>query len=206
MRSLATRLARYGGPLLVLLLSCVFYWKLILSGQYLWFDHPDMVNLELPRLQYQAWQVHHRHFPLWDPNIWCGQPLIGQTQPGPLYPLNLLFLLLPMENGYLKTECLNGYYAFLHLLAALFAYALCRELKLGKAASVLGGCLFSFSGFLGTVPWLDVMNGGITTPLAALYLIRAVRGERRWGNAALCGVFLGAAWLSGHTSCHCWCA
>lgn len=195
---LRTKLPAWGGPLLLALLSCIFYWKLAFTSQYLWFDHPDMVNLELPRLQYQDWQVHHRHFPLWDPNIWCGQPLIGQTQPGPLYPLNLLFFLLPLDNGYLKTEYLNGYYVFLHLLAALFAYALCRELRLGKAASVMGGCLFSFSGFLGTVPWLDVMNGGITTPLVALYLIRVVRGERRLANGALCGLFLGVAWLSGH--------
>lgn len=195
---LKTKVPAWGGPLLLVLLSCVFYWKLAFTNQYLWFDHPDMVNLELPRLQYQGWQVHHRHFPLWDPNIWCGQPLIGQTQPGPLYPLNLLFLLLPLDGGYLKTEYLNGYYVFLHLLAALFAYALCRELRLGKAASVMGGCLFSFSGFLGTVPWLDVMNGGITTPVVALYLVRVVRGERRLASGALCGLFLGLAWLSGH--------
>lgn len=198
LRQAIGRRACWIGPLLVILLTGVFYWKLAFTSQYVWFDHPDMVNLELPRLQYQAWQIHHRHFPLWDPNIWCGQPLIGQTQPGPLYPLNLLFLLLPMEEGYLRPQFLNGYYVFLHMLAALFAYALARELRMGRAASVMCGCLFSFSGFMGTVPWLDVMNGGITTPLAALYLIRAIRGERRVASAALCGLFLGVAWLSGH--------
>lgn len=189
---------RYAGLLAVTLLTVLFYWKLVLTDQYVWFDHPDMVNLELPRLQYQAHQIHNHHFPLWDPYIWCGQPLIGQTQPGPLNPLNLLFLLMPLEDGYLRADCLNLYYVALHLLSALFFYALGRELGLGKRASALGACVFSFAGFLGTVPWLDVMSGGIWSPLVALFLLRAARGHRPWASASLCGLFLGLAWLSGH--------
>src|SRR5207248_2429855 len=95
------RWSRIAGPALLLLLTVVFYWKLVLSHQYIWFDHPDMCYIELPRLQFQASEIHKRHFPLWDPNIWSGQPLLGQTQPGPVFPLNLLFYLLPLQDGYL---------------------------------------------------------------------------------------------------------
>ena len=85
----------------MLLLSIVFYWKLALTDQYVWFDHPDMAYLEIPRVQFQAHEIHRGQFPLWDPRIWMGQPLIGQTQPGLLYPFNLAFALLPLQNGYI---------------------------------------------------------------------------------------------------------
>lgn len=189
---------RFLGPAALLLLSIGFYWKLALTDQYIWFDHPDMVSIELPRLQFQVREIQKRHFPLWDPNIWLGQPLIGQTQPGPLFPLNILFALLPMRDGYLRFDCLNLYWVFLHFLAAWFCYLLARDLKLGAAASIFAGCAFAFGGFLGTAPWLDVFNSAIWTPLVILYLLRAARGERRTASAARGGLFLGLAWLSGH--------
>ena len=73
-------------------------------------------------LRFQLHQIHHRNFPLWDPNIWCGQSLIGQTQPGPLFPFNLLFALAPLQKGYLRVDSLNLYYVVLDFLAALFCY------------------------------------------------------------------------------------
>jgi len=190
--------SRLIGPAVVLLLTIAFYWKLVLTDQYVWFDHPDMTYIELPRLQFQAAEIHKRHFPLWDPHIWCGQPLIGQTQPGPLFPLNLLFYLLPLRDGYLRVDCLNWLYVAIRFLAALLGYRLCRELGAGLAAAVLAGCAFSFGGFLGTAPWLDVFNGAIWTPLIALYVLRVVRGQRPAASAALSGLYLGIAWLSGH--------
>ncbi len=185
-------------PLLLLALTLAFYWKLALSDQYIWFDHPDMVYLELPRLQFQAYEVQRGRFPLWDPYIWCGQPLLGQTQPGPLFPLNLIFFLLPLEDGRLSVRYLNWYYVAVHFLAALFCYRLCRELRLHAGASILAACAFAFGGFLATVPWLDVMNGAIWTPLVALHLVRSATGVRPAASAARAGLWLGVAWLSGH--------
>ena len=185
--------------MILLVLTLAFYWKLTLTNQYIWFDHSDMSYLELPRLQFQARELHRLRFPLWDPYIWCGQSLIGQTQPGPLFPLNLLFAFLPLDSaGYLRNDMLNWYFVAVHAMAALFCYAFCRELRLGRAAAILAGCAFAFGGFLGSVPWIDVMNGAIWAPLVLLYLARAVRGERPAANSALCGFFLGIAWLSGH--------
>jgi hypothetical protein len=42
------------------------------------------------------------------------------------------------------------------------------------------------------------MNGAIWAPLVLLYLLRTVRGERPRRSAALCGLWLGVSWLSGH--------
>lgn len=179
-------------------LTIAFYWKLALTDQYVWFDHPDMAYLEIPRLEFMAREVHAGRFPLWDPHIWMGQPLVGQTQPGPVNPLNILFVMLPLRDGYLRLEFLNWYYVLLHAIAALGAYALCRELRRSRPASILAACVFSFGGFVGSVAWLDVLSGAVWTPFAGLFFLRAARGRRPLGNAALAGLFLGLAWLSGH--------
>ena len=183
---------------LLFLLSVAFYWKLVLTDQYVWFDHPDMCYIEIPRLEFQAREIHHWHFPLWDPSIWSGQPLIGQTQPGPLYPLNLLFYLLPLRKGYIRFDFLNWYWVVIRFLAALCLYLLCRDLGRSRSASILAGCAFAFGGFIGTVAWLDVVNGAVLTPLILLYFFRAWRGERPLASAALSGFWLGIAWTSGH--------
>ena len=186
-------------PVAVLfLLSVGFYWKLVLTNQYVWFDHPDMCYIEIPRLEFQAREIHAWHFPLWDSSIWSGQPLIGQTQPGPLYPLNLLFYLLPLRNGYIRFDFLNWYWVTIRFLAALCCYLLCRDLGRSHSASIVAGCAFGFGGFIGTVAWLDVVNGAVWTPLILLYFFRAWRGERPLASAALCGFWLGFAWLCGH--------
>jgi hypothetical protein len=184
--------------LFLLALTILFYWKLTLTNQYTWFDHPDMAYLELPRLQFQAREIQQGNFPLWDPHIWTGQSLIGQTQPGPLFPLNLLFYQLKMRDGYLRFNHLNYYWVAIHFLAAWFFYCLARDLNLSQSASLISGCLFGYGGFVGSVAWLDVVNGAIWAPLVLLFLSRSTRGIRPLTNAALGGLFLGVAWLSGH--------
>ncbi len=190
--------SRHWPVLLLFFLAIAFYWKLTLTDQFVWFDHPDMCYIEIPRLQFQAKEIQNRRFPLWDPYIWAGQPLIGQTQPGPLFPLNLIFYLVPRRGGYIQFAALNWYYVVIHFLAAWCAFALCRDWGRSAGASALAGCLYGFGGFLGTVAWLDVMNGAIFTPLVFLHLSRAARGVRTWRSASLAGFWVGIAWLSGH--------
>jgi hypothetical protein len=187
---------------LLLVIAMGFYWKLTLSRQFHWFDHPDMAYLEIPRLAFQAREIQQGRFPLWDPHLWAGQPLIGQTQPGPLFPLNLLFALLPLRDGYPKFHLLNWYWAAIHFLGAFFFYLWARDLRLSRTAAVFAGCAFGFAGFVGSVAWLDVVNGAIWAPLLFLFLFRALRGgPLEASNAALGGLFLGVSWLSGHHEC-----
>jgi len=187
-------------PFLALaLLTAGFYWKLTATrGEFIWFDHPDMCALEIPRLQFQAREFHRGRFPLWDPHIWMGQPLIGQTQPGPIYPLNLAMLMIPLDaDGSIKTQTLNAYFVILHFIAALGAYLLCRGLKRSRTASILGAAAFSFAGFTGSVPWVDVLNGAIWIPYIAHFVTQSIRLSS-FRHAALAGLFMGLSWLSGH--------
>src|SRR5262249_2464353 len=158
-RLLAISPSRHLGVPVLLFLTIGFYWKLAFTHQYTPFNHWDLATFQIPRLEFQAREIHAGRFPLWNPRIWAGQPLVGQTQGGPLYPLNVLFCLLPLRNGYLRMDFLNWYYILIHFQAAVGAYWLARDLGRSHAASILAGCVFSFGGFLTTAIMLDIMSG-----------------------------------------------
>lgn len=179
-------------------LVCVFFWKLAFSREYVWFDQPDMCYLEIPRLGFMAREMHNGRFPLWDPSIWAGQSMAGQAQPGALYPLNFLYLMLPLEGGYLRWTYLNWYWVFIHVLGAWGVYALSRAWGRSVWAAMLAGLAFGCGGFLGTVAWLDVANGAVWAGWIFYFLTRSLDGDRRYGAAAMSGLCLGMAWLSGH--------
>src|SRR5579871_7033426 len=61
----------------------------------------------LPWYQFQAEAWHRGEFPLWDPHVWGGQPLIGQMQPGAAYPLNWPLFLMPLKKGHIQTLWMN---------------------------------------------------------------------------------------------------
>ncbi len=188
----------WAGPAVVLLLTVGFFWKLVLTDQYTWLDSPDLTNQVLPWLQFQAGEWHQGRVPLWDPHLWAGQPLMGQAQPGAAYPPNWILFLLPLRNGWMQGLWLNWYFVFVHYMAALFCYWLCRDLGRSRPASIAAGVSFGLGGYIGTTDWPQMLNGAVWAPLVFLFLLRAARGVRPAASAALSGCFLGISWLSGH--------
>jgi hypothetical protein len=185
---------------IALLLALVAaYWKLALPGpRYVWFDHYDMCQLELPRLNFIARTIHQGHFPLWDPHIWAGLPVLGAGQPGAAYPLNLLFAALPLSGGIIPVATLNWLFLTMHFAAAWFFYLLCRDQELSRIASVVGAISFSCGGYFGGAPWLDIGNGICWTPVIFLFAMRLWRDRAAFPSAVLLGVAVGFSWLSGH--------
>jgi hypothetical protein len=188
---------RLAAPSLLSLIVILFYWKLVLSNQYTWLESPDLVNQVLPWFQFQAGEWHRWRIPLWDPTSWYGQPLFGSGLAAPAYPLNWLLFWSPLRDGWLQQGYLHWYYVVARIVAALSAYALCRELGRSRAAAILGGCLFALGGFVGDTDWPQIVNGAITAPLVFLFLVRAGR-TGLFRDAALSGFFMGFGWLSGH--------
>ncbi len=191
-------LKRLRAPALLFGLTVLFYWKLVLTDQYTWLESPDLAYQVLPWLQFQAGEWHAGRFPLWDPNGWLGQPLFGQGQPGSAYPLNWLLFPWPLKNGWMEQAALHWYFVLIHFLAVIAAYALCRSLKLSRAAAVIGGLIYGLGGYVGNTDWPQMLNGAVWTPLAFLFLFRAAREERPWASAIVSGFFLGLGWLAGH--------
>jgi hypothetical protein len=182
-------------------LTIAFYWKLTASNQFTFLTSPDLAYQVLPWYQFQARAWQSGTFPLWDPHQWCGQPLLGQLQPGATFPLNWPLFWAPLRGGRLNLDLFHWHFVLMHLLAALFMYAYCRELSRSRFASVLAGAGFSFGGYVGTTTWPQMMNGALWTPLVFLYYRRAGRAATPGAtaaNTAGCGAALGLALLAGH--------
>ncbi len=190
--------SRLTAPLLLLLLTIGFFWKLVLTNQYTWLGGPDIARQVLPWFQYQVGEWQRGRLPLWEPYQWGGQPLAAQAQPGALYPPNWLLFLAPTRHGWLKPVTLHWYFVLIHYMAALFCYLLCRDLGRSRAAGVLAGIVFAFGGYVGNTDWPQMLNGAVWTPVVFLFLLRILRGQNPLASAALCGFFLGVSFLSGH--------
>jgi hypothetical protein len=186
------------GPSILFLIVVLFYWKLVLTNQYTWLEGPDAANLNLPWLQFQAGEWHNGRFPLWDPNGWFGQPLLGQAQPGAAYPPNWVLFLFPLKHGWIRQAALHWYFVLTRYFAALACYALARDLRRSRGASILAGCVYGLGGYVAVTVAPQMVNGAVWTPLVFLYLFRAERGERPLASALLSGFFLGFGWLAGH--------
>lgn len=195
---MAARLERLFPAVLLALLVVVFHWKLTLTNQYTWLESPDVANLVMPWLQFQAGEWHMGRFPLWDPYAWAGQPLVGQAQPGAVYPLNWLLFLAPLKHGWIRQSALHIYYVLIRVLAAWTMYWFCRDLKRSRAASIAAGLIFSLGGYVACTDWPQMVNGAVWAPVVFLYLFRAARGEQPMRSAILSGFFLGVTWLAGH--------
>jgi hypothetical protein len=191
--------SRWAGPLLLLVITLCFYWKLIFSGyQFTWLDQPDIVYQVMPWFQAQAVEFHKCRFPLWDPHQWAGQPFIGQVQPGTLNPFNWLLLAWPLQRGFVSMPALHWFFVLIHFMAALFAYRMCRDLRLSRSAAVLAGVIFGLGGFIATIGWTQLMFSAVLLPLILMFLLRVIGGEAALKNAAAAGALLGASFLSGH--------
>ncbi|MCW5965101.1 MAG: hypothetical protein KIT83_13765 [Bryobacterales bacterium] len=174
------------------------YSRIAVTRQYDWIWSPDLVNQVYPWLEVQAAAWQSGQIPLWDPYIWGGQPLHGQVQPGAAYPLNWLLFSLPQKDGFIRYGFLDWYFVLLHLMAAWFAYLLARGLGTSRFAGIVCGLIFSLGGFLGRADWPQMMNSALWTPLVLLAIFRTPGSVRPLSVAALGGLALGIAFLSGH--------
>lgn len=191
-------LKRPVAAVLLVLLVAGFFWKLVLTNQFTWLGSPDLAEMYLPRLQFMANEWQHGRVPLWDPNQYAGQPLLAQSQPGVAYPLNWILLSAPLRQGWIRQVSLHGYFILTHILAAFAAYRLARDLHCRRGPALLAGCVYSLSGWMGSIDWPDVLNGGVWLPLVVMHVLRALRGQDPIRAGVFGGFFLGLSYLAGH--------
>lgn len=186
-------------PVLILVVLAAGLWhQLLFSDRFTYLHTPDLTGQVLPWMQVQAEAWHRGEFPVWDPYVRAGQPLLGQMQPGAAFPLNWPLFLAPLDGaGKIRRRMVDLHFGLMHLLAALLAYALARTLGRSRFASVLCGLLYSSAGYVGGVGWPQMLNGAVWLPLVLALSHRAAdRASLAFG--VLAGGALGLAFLSGH--------
>ena len=149
------------------LLPVLFFWPVTVGGKTLipadnafawepWKTYAAEAGVGIPQnallsdlyLENYAWKrfivesLRDRELPLWNPYILAGVPFLAAGQHSAMYPVSVLFYLLPIPLAY-------GWFAAAHLfLAGLFTYVLARTLRVGRVGSALSAATFMFSGFM----------------------------------------------------------
>lgn len=122
------------------LAAVLFFGHLTLDGQVLFWG--------MPLLQFYPWRSFavseylSGSVPLWNPYAGFGMPLAANLQSGVFYPLNAVYLVLPIERAQTVSLVLHV------IIAGLTAYGMCRSLGCSRLAAATGGVTFMFSGFV----------------------------------------------------------
>jgi hypothetical protein len=187
--------------LLLLLATVVFYWQILLTGQFSLLIEAEGVNQAYSWMNFWITSIRQAALPLWDPYTLSGHSFIGEMQTAAFYPLHLLLLLFPFNSkGVFSPQLYHFWFAFAHFLGACFMFALVRELGLSRFSGIVAGVCFALSGFVARAEWPHMFESAIWLPLIFLFLLRAIRAERArplvlW--ASLSGLCLGLSVLAG---------
>lgn len=125
-------------------------------------------------------EIKKRRLPLWNPYSFSGTPLLANFQSAPLYPLNVLYFLLPFDIAWTVQVILQP------ILAGIFLYLYLRFMKISKMGSFLGGFTFAFSGFsIAWLEWNTVIQTAIWLPLSLLSIEKTLFYISSSGNSKL---------------------
>jgi hypothetical protein len=152
----------------------------------------------VPLLQFYPWQQlavemwRSGNVPLWNPLVGNGAPLAANLQSAVFYPLNALYLILPVEQA-------MSYTAVMHvILAGLGMYAWGRTFGLKRLSALIGALAFQLSQFL--IARFGFLGITATFPWTAIWLWRVelLVQRRRLSDALWLALTLGLGLLAGH--------
>ncbi|MBI2865621.1 MAG: oligosaccharide flippase family protein [Chloroflexi bacterium] len=214
-------------PILTMLVLVVaFFWRVLFGGEVLlptdalfafppWKAFAGQFGVDVPHnellgdmiLQNYQWKTFAKesllsgNLPLWNPYVFAGMPFLAAGQYAVLYPLGVMFYLLPVAQAY-------GWFMALHVfLAGLFTYIYLRVIGANRFGSMVGGVAFMFCNLLiVSFIWPMVVSTVIWLPLllavAEIVLRRFERDPRPWRSAfpylLLGSMILGLHFLAGH--------
>lgn len=162
----------------------------------------DMVLENLPWKEFARQVVSNGGLPLWNPNMFAGEPFLAAGQAGVLYPLGIIFFFMPPIWAY-------GWFSAVHFfLAGAFMYMFLRSLGANRTGALVSGLAYCFSSLMVvSVIWPMVLGTVVWLPLLLL-LIELIMRKAEAGNgesggeyltlAAGAGAVLGVSLLSGH--------
>jgi hypothetical protein len=107
--------------------------------------------------------LQQNEFPLWNPYIMGGNPLLANSQSALLFPLNWSFYFLPLYLGFTVSALLKMF------IASLATYAFARKISLSHLSAILAGTIYTFSIF--NVFWLNHPHTNVTIFFPLLLLL-----------------------------------
>jgi hypothetical protein len=133
------------------------------------FYYRDFGGFGYPLAFYHKEAFWHGEMPLWNPSNFCGLPFMAQWNTLTLYPLSLIYLLLPLPWS-LGIFCLGHLF-----LAGMGMYFLAHRWTNNRLAAGVAGVAFAFNG----LTWYSLMWPNNISALAWMpWVVLAV--ERAW--------------------------
>ena len=146
----------------------------VLLGQGTFF-HRDYAVFGYPLAAYHRDSFWRGEIPLWNPLNDCGVPFLAQWNTLALYPLSLIYLLLPLSWS-LGVFCLAHFFG-----AGLGMYFLAQRWTNNRFAASAAGLVFCFNGLmLNCLMWPNNIAAMGWLPWVVLAAERAWRGGGRW--------------------------
>jgi len=158
----------------------VLFGLLISQSDYLFFVSPwssirpdDLMAPANPYIQDQTTeflaffmaaktQIWQGMWPLWNPYILTGTPLLANTQSALLFPLNWGHFILPAGWGFTVSALLKV------ILAPWFTYLMARRVQLSHSAALIAGVAYGFCAF--HVFWLNHPHSNVTLLIPLCFL------------------------------------
>lgn len=110
-------------------------------------QYPDTMRQIYPWKTLVVDSLKNGRLPLWNPYNFSGSPLLANFQSAALYPLSIVYFLLPQVDAWTTLIILQP------LLATLFTYLYSRKIGMKRLGSWLAALSFGFSGYIAV--WLE---------------------------------------------------
>lgn len=201
---------KYWPVFMILVAVLVFFWRVVIGlvpfpGDFVvgiyypWLDYKwgfevgvpvknpilaDIPSFIFPMQTFAVEQLKQGFWPLWNPFILGGTPLLANFQSAPFSPTAIFYFIFNVFDAW-TIQIISQ-----HFFAALFTYILLRHWKASKIASVLGGIVYAFSGFnMIWSGWNGHALGAAFIPLLLYFEDRILKGMGRFSGLGLAIIF-----------------
>ncbi|HUP27640.1 MAG TPA: hypothetical protein VM409_04330 [Chloroflexia bacterium] len=165
-------------------------WASYFPGAAPYYRGGDLLMQQLPWRHWAQQEFQDGRFPLWASGPLGGSPLFADYQPGVLYPLHLLWVLMPVGAG------LGLIMALKLWLAGAGMWGFLRAMRLHPAAALLGAVGLMFSTWLvDLLPW-QLTGVYLLLPWMLWAALEWTRGSR--GALPCMSVLVAFAVFAGH--------
>jgi len=179
--------------------TCVFLMYLLFSFSYFsyaLFTGQIMANGDSFYYNYPL-RLYYSNFikdglSLWLPYQFLGIPFFGSLQTGLLYPLNIIYFIIPAPHAFNISIIIH------YSLAAFFTFLYLRLLNLKKYPAFLSGIVFAFCGsMISKIGYTSMINAIIWLPLL-LYFYEKIIQTLKWKYTFLASLIVAIQILAGH--------